>query len=614
MPPEPSPRLGATVDGEGVVYRLWAPGRQIARVRVRTASGDERTLELDPAGGGDFAGRDGAGRAGDRYVFLLDEGGPLPDAASRFQPEGVDGPSEVIDPRAYRWADGGWRRPPFRGRVIYELHIGTFTPEGSFLGAIARLDHVARLGANTIELMPVADFPGGWNWGYDGVFAFAPARVYGRPDDLRALVAAAHLRGLAVVLDVVYNHFGPCGNPLPAYSEFYYSDARETPWGRSFNFDGEQSGPVRRFFLQNAAQWIDEYHVDGLRLDATHAVRDASPRHVMAEVAAVLAARGAYAIAEDDRNEATVISAAGPGAWGFDAMWSDDHHHSVRVALTGATESYFGSFRGSARELVDLLLDGVLYHGQFFPHWGRIRGTPCGHLPPERLVVCLSNHDQVGNRALGDRLSDSATPEAYRAASVLLCLSPYTPLLFMGQEWSAGTPFLYFSDQPAPVGPTIAAGRRREFAALGMAAPTIELLPDPQAESSFRASQLRWEETTAPAHREVLCLYQTSLALRAAHPHFQNPSRRKWTAAVVGQQVALRWRVDTGDWLLIVSLWPNRTDGGNAAEIQPNPGRRWRTVLYSNERQFGGAGPAPTTPPGASTPMVGPAAWLLRED
>ncbi|MGD1031372.1 MAG: malto-oligosyltrehalose trehalohydrolase [Opitutaceae bacterium] len=605
--------IGATVGPGGVTYRLWAPGHASVEVAVGPKDRPERVISLAAEGDGLLAGTDPQGAAGDLYQFVFDGSDAVPDVASRFQPEGVFGPSEVIDPRAYAWSDRGWRIPPFRERVVYELHVGTFTPGGGFLDAIGRLDGLARLGVNTIELMPVADFPGRWNWGYDGVMLYAPARCYGRPEDLRALVDAAHARGLAVVLDVVYNHFGPNGNHLHKYTGYYYHRAGNTAWGQSFNFDGEHSRQVREFFIRNAVYWIDEFHFDGLRLDSTHAVEDKSPAPIFAEIAAAVAGRGAFTVAEDERNEARVVSTTGTGAWGADGVWTEDFYRSVHVALTGERRSRFSSYTGAPGELADIMANGWLFRGQEYPYWNRPRGTPCAHLAPERFVVGISNHDHVGNRPLGDRLNLVATPAAYRAASVLLCLTPYTPLLFMGQEWAASTPFFYFTDQPGTVGEKIGEWRVKELAEGNSADRAMfERMPNPQAESTFLSSKLRWDEAAQDPHRSVLVLYQACLALRLAHAHFRNPERSQWTASTAGGLLALRWRQVAGDWLLLVSLGDGEARGADSPLLQPRPRCRWKTELYSENPVFGGSSPDPDVPPGPLR-LPGPAAWLLRE-
>ncbi|MDI1312413.1 malto-oligosyltrehalose trehalohydrolase, partial [Prosthecobacter sp.] len=439
---------GAEIIPDGVRYRIWAPERRHVEARIiPSEGGTARTLILAMDADGYHAGVDTQGVAGDRYQYMVDGAGPFPDPASRSQPDGVHGVSSVVDPHAYAWQDSGWKCPPLRDLVLYEIHIGTFTPEGTFLAVIGKLPYLSDLGINALQIMPVADFPGARNWGYDGVSLFAPARCYGTPDDLRALVDAAHEQGIAVVQDVVYNHLGADGNYLGVYSRFYFNDEVHTPWGASLNYDGHQHPAVREYFLSNVAYWLDEFHFDGLRLDATHAILDASSRHLLAEIADAAHERGAFVIAEDERNLAAVIATDGHG---MDAVYADDFCHSIQVAL--GDNSYREDFTGSATELADELWHGWHYRGQVSQHLGVARGGAGDHLSPEKFALCISNHDQVGNRAFGERLHQLTTPAAYRAASALLLLAPATPMLFMGQEWGAETPFQYFTNHNDELG------------------------------------------------------------------------------------------------------------------------------------------------------------------
>jgi maltooligosyltrehalose trehalohydrolase len=614
VPESPRP-LGAFPDRGRVCYRVWAPDHGRVAVRVVEGNAGPHEVELEREEDGHFVGADPRGRPGDLYRFVLGEdGAALPDPASRFQPFGVEGPSQVVDPSAYVWRSVEWRRPPARGRVIYELHVGTFTREGTFAAAARRLDALADLGVNTLELMPLADFAGDRNWGYDGVMPFAPARCYGSPDDLRALIDAAHERGLAVVLDVVYNHLGPCGAVHARYARGYFHQERHTVWGQNFDY---ACPAVRAHFLENARMWLDEYRFDGLRLDATHAIEDDSPTHLVAEIAALARARGAFVIAEDDRNEARVIRPVDQGGWGLDAVWADDFHHTVRVALTRQREAHFASFTGEVAECVRTLERGWLYEGQHAPHRGAPRGTSAEGRPPECFVHCISNHDQAGNRPLGERLHDSVSPEAYRALAMLLCLTPYTPMLFMGQEWAAGAPFLFFTDHPSGVGEGIAEGRRREFAHYGANydAATLARMPDPQAEETFRVCQLDWDERARPPHAEVLALHRTCLRLRASTPVFQNPPRDRWTVEQAGENAfALRWRAADGDWLLLVGLAPGRSTVAVRGLSSPSKGRAWRVIFSSNDAAFGGDGPGgPARITADHIVFVTPGALLLRE-
>ncbi len=596
------PPVGAHVTARGVAYRLWAPDH--ARVTVLLHGDDpaapRRELELAGDEHGFFSGLDEAGRAGDRYRFRLDDDVVVPDPASRFQPEGVFGPSEVVSPADYVWQHPAWRRPPLRGRVLYELHLGAFTREGTYAAAISRLPRLAELGVNTLELMPLADFPGDRNWGYDGVFPFAPARCHGRPDELRALIDAAHGHGLAVVLDVVYNHLGPVGNTLPAITRRYFHSLHKTRWGDALNFDGPRSRPVRDFFLQNVAYWLDEYRVDGLRLDSIDSIPDESPVHLLSEIATIARSRGAFVIGEDSRNLASVVTPAIAGGLGLDGMWADDFHHNLRVTLTGERRAHLGSFAGTTAELAEILARGWFYRGQYFPHWERERGTDPSQLPPESLIYCISNHDQVGNLPHGDRLLALSNPAAYRAASMLLCLSPATPLLFMGQEWGASTPFLYFCEHPDDIGQKVIEGRAREFAHhFDEAGETSgRPLPNPQARETFEASKLDWDEREKPEHAPLLALHRDVLRLRAAQWIFQSAPRTLWRAwAVSDHLLGLRWFDPAGDWLLLVSL--TQKNGARAGglpalglppdeDLAPPPGRHWKVWLDSNAPKYVG--------------------------
>jgi maltooligosyltrehalose trehalohydrolase len=583
--------VGAEIAGSGVRYRVWAPDNRKVELCVENHAG-ARNVAFVPLEGGFHEVQDIYGRAGDRYRLRLDDGPLTPDPASRSQPEGVFGPSEVVDPDAYPWRTPNWRRPAWRGRVIYELHIGTFTPDGTFAAAKMRLRELVELGVNTIEIMPLAAFPGSRNWGYDGVFPFAPAVCYGPPDALRDLIDAAHEQGLAVMLDVVYNHLGPVGNPLPAFGGCYFHPARQNPWGAALNFDGPQSGPVRAFFIQNACMWIDEYRIDGLRLDSIHSITDESPVPLVAAIAAEAHRRSAWVVGEDERNFANVLVPQVQGGFGLDGVWADDFHHSVRVALTGQRESHFASFTGDAAEIAATLLRGWYYSGQYYPHWQRARGTPTPNCAPEAFVLCLSNHDQVGNRPLGDRLHHGREHAAYRAASLLLCLAPGTPLLFMGQEWAASTPFQFFCEHPGEAGRKVAGGRLAELQRFGLQIDdqTRTAMRDPQDEQAFAVSKLNWEERARAPHAATLALYRDALRLRAGHAVFQSASRDRWTAWPVRETaVAVRWRQPEGDWLLLVAL---RAVGELAldleGELRPPTERHWELQLASNAESYGG--------------------------
>jgi maltooligosyltrehalose trehalohydrolase len=585
-------KLGATVRSDGVSYRVWAADHTAMKVHVTSAEGEERELELEPAPGGYFVGHDRNGRAGDLYQYVFRDGTARPDPASRFQPKGVHGASACVSPLSYRWKSATWKRPAWKGQTIYEIHVGTFTERGTFLAAIERLDHLVDLGVEAIEIMPVADFGGDRNWGYDGVALYAPARCYGTPDDFRALVDAAHARGLLVILDVVYNHTGPNGSYLTQFSKAYYHPTHRTPWGEGFRFDGENSGPVREFFVGNATYWLDEFKIDGLRLDATHAIEDESEKHVLAEIADEVHARGGFLIAEDERNSCQVLSDEMGRGHRIDAVWSDDFHHQVRVALTGVRESYFASYEGSPEALASTLTHGWTYVGQAFPFWkNRPRGAPCRHLPPSAFVYCIENHDQVGNRALGERLEHLISAEVFRAASALLCLSPYVPLVFMGQEWAASTPFQFFTNHEGELGRLVSEGRRREFAEAGLnAGITPEQIPDPEAPETFLRSKLRWNEISQPVHAQTLELYRQLLQIRKNWIRPALDSREHWSVFVAGPAVGLRYRPEgRKEVLALFALKPGRVENaGSAPELRPPSGQTWRLALDTESPALGG--------------------------
>jgi maltooligosyltrehalose trehalohydrolase len=508
--------LGARPIDRGVAFRLWAP---LARsVDVVYESDRPRVFPLAPDENGYFAGMDPAARSGDVYRYRVNGEGPFPDPASRFQPRGVHGPSQIVDPDSFPWSDGSWRGVPWNRIVFYEIHIGTFTPEGTFEGARRRLPYLRDLGVTAVELMPAADFPGERNWGYDGVQLFAPARCYGTPDDLRRLVDDAHRLGLAVFQDVVYNHLGPDGNYLGVYSPFYFTDKHKSPWGAGVNLDGDHNGPVRSFFIENAQRWIEEYHMDGLRLDATHALIDESPRHFLSELSDRLknlsGSRPIYLVAEDDRNLNQMVRPVSAGGWGLDALWADDFHHQLRVNLAGDRDGYFADFSGTLPDIAATLRQGWFFRGQHSQHFKGPRGTEPP--APDKCVICLQNHDQVGNRALGDRLHHCVDGASFRAATALLLTAPETPLLFMGQEWGASSPFQYFTDHNDVLGRLVTEGRRGEFQSFRAFAEASSRaqIPDPQAETTFERSRLVWEEQDQPTAAGLILYHKALLALR----------------------------------------------------------------------------------------------------
>ncbi|WP_265942496.1 malto-oligosyltrehalose trehalohydrolase [Dechloromonas sp. A34] len=553
--------------GGGVHFRLWAPSARQVSLCLEAAE-----LPMPAIGQGWFAVDVPEAGAGSRYRFRIDGGRLVPDPASRFNPEDVHGPSEVIDPAAFAWADGDWRGRPWEEAVIYELHVGSFTAEGSFAAVAGRLDDLAELGVTAIELMPVADFPGRRNWGYDGVLPFAPDSSYGRPHDLKRLIQAAHARGLMVLLDVVYNHFGPEGNYLHTYAEPFFNAARRTPWGPAINFEGPDSEPVRSFFIHNALYWLEEYHFDGLRIDAVHAIDDASTPDIVEALAAAVRQgpgrqRQIHLILENDRNQARYLGRDAEGApCCATAQWNDDFHHPLHRLLTGEAEGYYGDyaalFGAPARHLARALGEGFAFQGEFSPYRGHVpRGEPSDHLPPTAFVGFLQNHDQVGNRAFGERLGQLVPPEALAAATAILLLAPAPPLLFMGEEFAAAQPFLYFCDFEPQLAAAVRAGRRRELArflavtaADGPAQPSE--LPDPNAESTFAACVLDWASRLAPPHERWLVFYRSLLAIRRQQivPRLRGMKSGQAAWDTLGEAaLEVAWRLGDGSRLTLLA-------------------------------------------------------------
>ncbi|WP_372620052.1 malto-oligosyltrehalose trehalohydrolase [Falsiroseomonas sp.] len=490
-------------------------------------------------------------RAGTRYRFVLPDGLRVPDPASRFQPEDVHGPSEVVDPAAHAWHDAGWTGRRWEEAVIYELHIGAFTPEGSFRAAIGRLDHLVALGVTAIEIMPVAAFPGARNWGYDGVQIFAPDASHGRPEDLKALVEAAHARGLIVLLDVVYNHFGPEGNYLhPIARDTFFTERHHTPWGAALNFDGPESRPVRDFFIHNALYWIEEFHLDGLRLDAVHAILDDGPRDVLTELAervrAAAPGRHIHLVLENEGNEASRLPRDSEGRPRlYTAQWNDDVHHVLHVAATGESAGYYGEYLGDTRKLARALAEGFAFQGEHMPYRGHARGEPSAHLPPTAFVAFIQNHDQIGNRAFGERITSLAPEDAVRAIAATYLLLPQVPMLFMGEEWGAMQPFPFFCDVGPELADAVREGRRAEFARFPeFRDPAARArIPDPLAGSTFASAKLRWEDASRPPHAAWLDWYRRILALRHAEIVPRLGAIRSGGAwEIIGESaVALRW-------------------------------------------------------------------------
>ena len=492
-------------------FRVWAPGR----ARVDVVAGGRR-LPMTRMERGWWEVSSGAAHAGTRYGISLDGGETRPDPRSASQPNGVLGVSEVVDHDAHEWKDAGWPGLPLAGSVLYELHVGTFSPKGTFDGVIERLPHLVELGVDAIELMPVAEFSGDRGWGYDGVDLFATHHAYGGPAGLKRLVDACHAHGLGVVLDVVYNHLGPVGNFLSEFGP-YFSDRYRTAWGTAFNFDGPGSDEVRRFIVDNALMWIRDYHFDGLRLDAVHAIVDHSPLNILEQLALEVDELGedlhrqTFLIAESDANDPRLVRSRDVGGHGLDGVWSDDWHHALHGVLTGERAGYYQDF-GSLEMLGKALRQAWVYDGVWSARRQRTRGRKATGVASHSLVIAAQNHDQVGNRATGDRLAALVDEGRLKIAATLLLLAPFTPMLFQGEEWAASSPFLYFTNHSDPeVGNAVREGRRREFAAFGW---DPDQIPDPQDASTFERSRLNWNELEEPFHRRMLDWYRAMIRLR----------------------------------------------------------------------------------------------------
>jgi maltooligosyltrehalose trehalohydrolase len=524
------------------VFELWAPGHDRVELVL-----EDRRVEMEgvaASGGTDGWWRaevTGAG-AGTRYRYSVDGGPPRPDPRSRWQPDGIDGPSAIVDHEAFAWTDTAWHGARLASSVLYELHIGTFSPDASFDGVIDHLDHLVDLGVTAIEVLPVAEFGGERGWGYDGVLLWAPHHAYGGPDGLKRLVDAAHGRGIAVVLDVVYNHLGPAGNYLAEFGP-YFTDRYATPWGSAVNVDGEGSDEVRRFIIDNACAWLEDYHIDGLRLDAVHAIIDQSALHVLEELAATVSAlsdrlgRHKWLIAESDRNDPRLVASPEAGGFGLDATWSDDFHHALHAALSGDRDGYYVDY-GSLALLGRTLRHVYAYGRDYSPFRDRHHGRPAGGLPGTRFLGYAQNHDQIGNRAVGERLAALVSTGRLKIAAALVLTSPFVPMLFQGEEWAASTPWLYFTDHQDPeLGRAVSEGRRREFGAFGWAP---EDVPDPQDPESWRRSLLDWSEVATGVHAELLEWHRTLLHLRRSVPDLTGGRREAITIEVSDDQQWLR--------------------------------------------------------------------------
>jgi maltooligosyltrehalose trehalohydrolase len=587
-------RFGARpVPDGGTQFRVRAP--QAKSLELKVVGPEPRMFPLKRAGEGVFEAHLAEVGAGADYFYVIDGERERPDPVSRFQPAGVHGPSRVVAPESFEWTDGEWKAVPLRDYVIYELHTGTFTPEGTFEAVMPKLAHLKSLGVTAVELMPVAEFPGGRNWGYDGAHLYAPQSTYGGPEGLKRLVDACHREGLAFVLDVVYNHLGPEGNYLGEYLPVF-SSLHKSPWGAGLNFDGADAKAVRRYFIDNALYWLTEFHVDALRLDAVHAIVDTSERHILREMAEEFRAqtlalgRRAFLIAESDLNDVRVIKAADEGGWGLHAQWSDDFHHSLHAMLTKTDRGYFSDF-GRLEDLAKAIQEGFVYSGQHSAFRGRCHGTPSVERPGEQFVVCIQNHDQIANGYWGDRLSRLLKLEQQKlAASILLCGTPNVPMLFMGEEWSERAPFLYFTSHTDPeLGRAVRRGRMEEYDSFvreeGETESTLGGFSDPQSEMTFQRSKLDWESSRKSPHAEMLRYYRDLVAARRRHACLSNCDKGRTRVSFdEGRHWLTIERGDEGSAhaLLACNL------AGEAQAVPLAAGGAWRLALWSGEPCYGG--------------------------
>lgn len=575
--------FGPVIEDDGVLFRLWAPHCKSVTLEIDGAPAKDMDRQAD----GLFRLKVTGTRPGTRYRFRLPDGLIVPDPASRHQPEDVFGPSEVVDLSTLKTRDAIWRGRPWADMVIYELHVGTFTDEGTFRAAIDRLDHLGNLGITAIQLMPIADFPGRWNWGYDGVMPYAPDSRYGRPEDLALLVQAAHQRGISVFLDVVYNHLGPSGNFMPAYAPLF-SPHHQTPWGDGINFDDTQSEMVRAFLIENALFWIGEFHVDGLRLDAVHAIRDDSEPHFLHELAARVRERFAdrhiHLIVENEENDPLLLERGQPNTDTFDAQWNDDVHHALHVATTGETFGYYADYRDAGAALAKALAEGFVYQGDVMPYRGERRGGPSAHLTPSAFVSFLHNHDQIGNRAQGDRVMAALPEQALAFAVSLMLLSPQIPMLFMGEEWCSQKPFPYFCDFDEELNAAVRDGRRNELSKL----PGFDgdHVLDPTSLETFRSAILDWERAGSKHGSTWIERYRQLIALRRERvvPLLARMRQGGRYAAENGV-IRVEWPLEDGRHYILVA---NPTSHAVSAAFEVDP----IEIIYAlGERRTDARGP-----------------------
>ena len=586
--------------GEACLFRVFAP--DAARVTVRFHGKGAREMEACPRGYWELATRDI--RPGDLYLFRVDDGEFRPDPASRFQPRGVHGPSQVWDHGTFAWTDSAWRGVALEECIFYEIHPGAFTAEGTLEAVASRLPHLVSLGVNAVEIMPVNQFPGARNWGYDGAYPYAVQDTYGGPDSFKRLVDACHGQGIAVVLDVVYNHMGPEGNYLGGFGP-YFTDHYKTPWGKAINFDAAGSDQVRDFFIENALHWFREYHIDGLRLDAVHQMYDMSATHFLAELELRTAefsarhGRTRFLIAESDLNDPGILAARDAGGYGMEAQWLDDFQHCVDAMLRGDASGYRLDY-GAPDQFLQVLREGFVYAGEYCPSRGKRFGASSALRPPSQFIAFVQNHDQVGNRPLGERFNQVVGPEAYKLATGSIFLSPYVPLLFMGEEYAETNPFQFFADHGNPVlAAAVREGRRREFAFHHMG----EAVPDPDLESTFLRSKLDWSRTESEPHRSVLAFYRELIRLRKTLPALAHLDRAGMEVSCTGKCFRLRRRsLGTGD-IGSGEIFAVLNFGSETAQLEFAAEGAWELALDSADTRWGGPGGRATEKARKGTPL-----------
>ena len=617
--------VGAEVAStEAVHFRVWAPLCQEVQVVVEEGSSNstdsQGNFDLVREANGYFSGLVAAAENGTLYRYRLDGRAELyPDPASRFQPKGPHGPSEIVDPGLFTWTDQAWPGVSIEGQLLYEMHIGTFTQEGTWESAARELPELAALGITVLEVMPVAEFPGNFGWGYDGVNLFAPTRLYGRPDDFRRFVDKAHSLGMGVILDVVYNHLGPDGNYLSKFSDDYFTDRYETDWGKAINFDGHAAKPVRDFFISNACYWIEEFHLDGLRLDATQNIYDQSSEHILAvitrHVRRAAGKRFVILVAENEPQDVKLVRPSDQGGYGMDALWNDDFHHSAMVALTGRNQAYYTDYLGAPQEFISAAKWGYLFQGQRYKHQKKRRGTPSLDLKPSAFVTFMQNHDQIANAAGGLRCQNLTSPGRYKAMTALMLLGPGTPMLFQGQEFAASGSFHYFADHEKGLAGKVHQGRiefLQQFQSLD--APDMKpLLPDPSDPALFRQSKLDTSERQR--HAGIYALHRDLIKLRREDPVFRAQRHRGLDGAVLGPDAfVLRFFGENGDDRLVVVNFGLDLHLDPAPEplLAPPESMRWKIIWSSENPKYGGSGTPPIdTPdnwriPGHAAVVLGP--------